>query len=314
MTNTFTTNQTPSTGAVHMYNYIARLKTAGWTQQDSSDGTTRAAGQVTSGASGTNGLGNNSAWVRLQDPGGVQELTIQRGTTDLVWRMKYSKSAKFTGGSPSATVTPSATDEVILAGGGTDASPTFVTWFTTNNTYRAQYCADNASPYGSYFFTYPTGGGAANSAFIIDPIVSADGSDDNLYVFVRGFNTTVCLNNNSSGLSNTSANATTSGPFAKLSSSYVATPANAYSDVGGNCFPNGAGSNPFSTKDDGLPIVYIRRSSLSAPVGYKGVSTFLRWNSVSRTTGDTYTVSTSKDWINASDIRLPWDSSTTPLI
>ena len=139
---------TINTGAKAIWAWIATLKAAGWTQADSSDGTTRAAGQVTGGGTSTNGLGNSNAWVRLQMPtqnGVVREITIQRGTTDLVWRLKYSFAAGFTGGSPSASVTPSATDERILHGSGTDASPTFATLMPTNATYRfAAYAGDSS--------------------------------------------------------------------------------------------------------------------------------------------------------------------------
>ncbi len=112
MAYTFSTGNTPATGAVAMWTLINTMVSAGWLVKADSDGSTYNAtgGQVTGGASGAHGLGNNSAWVRIQSPlvgGNTRELTIQRGTTDVIWRLKYSCNKKFSGGAPAATVTPS---------------------------------------------------------------------------------------------------------------------------------------------------------------------------------------------------------------
>jgi len=140
MAYTFAVNGTPATSSIAMYQLISTLMTAGWLKKADSDGVTYSSSgvQVTSGNIGTNGLNNTKAWVRLQSPsvnGQTREFTFQRGTTFDVWRIKYSASAGFTGGSPAATVTPSSTDEVFMLGGATDASPTFFSWFTTDNGY-----------------------------------------------------------------------------------------------------------------------------------------------------------------------------------
>jgi hypothetical protein len=116
MAYTFSVNNTPSTNAVAMYQLVAALMSAGWLKMMDSDGTTYSSTgvQVTHGGTGTGGLGNTSSWVRLQSPptnGGAivnqtRELTIQRGTTDVLWRIKYSAYGNFTGGVPTATATP----------------------------------------------------------------------------------------------------------------------------------------------------------------------------------------------------------------
>lgn len=113
MSYVFSVNQQPATGSVAMWQLISTLKTAGWSQIDSSDGTTQGASQVTNGGAGINGLGNTSAWVRIQAPtttGGLysqnREFIFQRGTTDLQWRVKYSAVGGFIGGVSSATITP----------------------------------------------------------------------------------------------------------------------------------------------------------------------------------------------------------------
>lgn len=163
---TSSVNLAPSTGAVAVWNIIQTLKQAGWTQVEDADGTTYSSSgaQVTGGASGAHGLGNNGAWVRLRDPGGTHEISIQRGTTDLVWRVKWSHSARFTGGSPGATRVSSATDEQIVngVGGGTDASPTFTTIFGTNNTYKLHVGADMVAPYDWWWVAMDNTTGANN--------------------------------------------------------------------------------------------------------------------------------------------------------
>jgi hypothetical protein len=299
----FDVNQSPATGAVAMWQFIAVLKSAGWTQQDSSDGTTRGAAQVTSGGTGANGLGNNSAWVRLQDPAGVQEITIQRGTANTAWRMKYSPAAKFVGGSPSVTATPSAADETLLAGAGTDASPTTTVWFSADNGYKFHCGADNASPYGAYFFALAHGAATLRCGFVMDPIGQADTLDTAPVAFYRAFNASCFMISGVSGhLSATSATATSSGVLGKLASSYVCVPALA---VGS--FPGSVGVNPHSGKDDGVPLIYTRSSSLAAPYGYKGFATVMRLNGMSRTTGDTLNVDGgTKNYIIVGDVRLPW--------
>lgn len=308
----FTTNQTPATGAVHVYTMIDLLKSAGWTQQDSSDGTTRATNQVTSGASGTNGLGNNNAWVRLRGPGGVIEIIFQRGTSNIAWRCKFSLSAQFIGGSPSASVTPSATDELIVWGSGTDASPTFTTLIGTDATYRSQFCADNASPYGFYWFSYPIGGGTPTSCFVMDPLSNVSTGDTFNYVFARS--STNVFANTGASLTNINVTSVTGGVMTKVGASTVTTQGMVYYDVGGQVVPGNAGTNQVTGKDDGYPIMYARRATLNTNGnGYKGISTLIKWNGVSRTTGDLFSISSAKDFITAGDCRLPWDGTTSPI-
>lgn len=148
-------NDAPATGNFAMYDIIATLLQGGWTKKADSDGTTYSSTgvQVTGGNTGTNGLGNTNAWVRMADPANGRELCIQRGTTSLLWRIKISHSAKFTGGTPSATQVPSATDEQVLNGTGTDAAPVGGTVFTADNLYHLHCGCDNAAPYDFWWAT-----------------------------------------------------------------------------------------------------------------------------------------------------------------
>ena len=119
---------TSSTTGVPTFIFKQTLKAAGWTVPSSSDGLTyNASGdQITTSGTGAGGLQNTRSWFRLRDPGGRRELCIQYASISgsLQWRVKFSEVSRFTGGSPSATVTPTAADERVVWGGGTDASPT----------------------------------------------------------------------------------------------------------------------------------------------------------------------------------------------
>lgn len=122
-------------------------------------------------------LGNPGAWFVLRgrawyDPlgsaiPGYREFAFQSdGAGGL--RLKYSARAGFVQGSPSASQTPSASDEVYVLGGGTDASPTYTSHFP-NAGCRLQGHASECDD-GLWFLTYPIGGGPANSLLLLDPI------------------------------------------------------------------------------------------------------------------------------------------------
>jgi hypothetical protein len=145
-------NLNPAASGNSAYYLKETLKQAGWVVKSSSDATTynSTGDQITQPSTGAGGIANNNSWWRIQSPAGAssKEFTFQYNTGQ--WRVKFSHSAGFSGGSPSASQTPSATDEQLLLGAGTDAAPTFATFFSTNGTYKLHIGADNAAPYGFY--------------------------------------------------------------------------------------------------------------------------------------------------------------------
>ena len=163
-----------------IYDFKQLLVSAGWVVKSSSDGTTyNAAGdQISHGGAGANGMDNTRAWFRIQDPAGLREFTIQNASTGSTnWRVKYSAVDRFTGGSPGATQTPSATDEAVLLGGGTDAAPTFATWFgntLTNCYYHAVAYSDALNGvYAFYSFSATKTSGALAHGFVCEPLATA---------------------------------------------------------------------------------------------------------------------------------------------
>ena len=328
MAYSYSVNNTPATGAVAMYTLIATLITAGWSQVDSSDGTTQAAGQVTTGASGTGGLGNNSAWVRLQAPavnGGAitnqqREFTIQRGTTDRDWRIKYSASAGFTGGA--ATQTPNnTTDCVILLGAGTDASPTYGTsWLPVNAGYRYHVIAGGADEFYSFMaFSVTNAITTLTSCIFLD--VMAPGSYPSVDVdpAVTYVNSSTPLSENTT--TSTAAQSTSATP--SITRAWLGPVSNAQTSTTTNSVKVGAvtwgsslignastlGTNPFTLKDDTVPVPWLRTASSTQPVGWKGFSTLFLWPTVARTNLDTYNISGTRDRIYLNGYCCPWSGA-----
>lgn len=325
-----------------MYTFISTLISAGWTKVMDSDGTTYSVSgsQVTSGESGTNGLANTKAWVRLRAPavnhGAVanqtREITIQRGTiaTNVDWRVKYSASAGFNVGSPAALVTPSADDEVFMIGGGTDASPTFTAWFVNFadgvTPQRVHIIAGGAAEMYTFALWMHDVGTPVNNrgAFCLDIMAPGSYSALDIDPAVMYFSTS-----NSAGFSdminaaaptiNSTAPAlarTWLGPTSAAGASITSNNVNVRMLPPGNIGGANAtvGTNPWANSDDLFPCLYVSANAL-LPRGIKGFSTLFMFGSVSRNNmticDSLYTGS--KDKVYFSGVWLPW-SGDQPLI
>lgn len=91
-------------------------------------------------------------------------------------RIKVSARAGFTGTNATASITPSAADERILHGGGSDASPTFAPLFPTT----AAWLQGEFSETNDFFYlvAYPVGGGTATALLVcgvIEPLYDSTG-------------------------------------------------------------------------------------------------------------------------------------------
>src|SRR5438105_8609285 len=294
----FTPNLLPATGAEAIFKLKTALKNAGWTVLRSSDGTTynSSGDQITVAGSGAGGMANNLAWSVIRQPAGTQapfsgtrQLCVQRQSSgNTQWRVKYSYSAGFSGGSPGATQTPSATDEQILYGGGTDASPTFTTLFNSDGLYNLHIAVGNVEPFGFWSVAYPTGGGNPNHVFMMDPMQAGFPSqEDDPYVFFlnQAGPFTGGVSMNLAGYSTGSSQ----GPKGFLKhglagEGFVLIPGMFYAQTPSLTLvvPDGAGTNPASGKDDLLPVLYARNNGQTAPIGFKGVSTFMHFRSAAR--------------------------------
>jgi hypothetical protein len=320
---TWNTSTNPATGSVAMYAFLAAMIASGWADTKDSDGTTYApaGGQITGGAAGAHGLGNASAWFVISN--GTRQYCVQRSAAnDTQWRIKYSPAAGFTGGAPAATQVPSATDEVVLLGAGTDAAPTYATLFATNGSYRLNICAGKvAALWCFYMMTWPLGNAGGNGMLWASEVMSAgtypaadtDHQANILQVTINPWsqvNLSLASNNVKGYVGGL------------LPANWVSIrPAQYYDGVGGfqaapaQVGTNGDGVNAWTGNDDLLPIYYGRPSNVAAPTGYKGLSSMGYFDTVARANADTVSVAspTAKDFIWMNGICIPWDGSS-PII
>ncbi len=339
MAHSFSTNNNPTTGSRAVYLFLATLVAAGWTKTKDSDGSTFSAlgTQITSGASGTNGLANNSAWFVLRAPavlGQQRSFCFQRGTTNQAWRIKYSYAAGFVGGSPTSIQVPSATDEVIVRGGGSDASPTFENVLQTDGSYRFNVCAgDTTVGYGFYWLGWTATGNPANQgvAFMLDVLApgsypSADLDPAVIYTDVGGslwYNTKLPYQNGTNAACQVRAYFGLGGvaTWTSLIAAYYcdAWQPNSYAMAGfaesGGLFTNG--TNGWTSKDDLVPVPYGRPKSCQnyGPAvntyGWKGIGQLVKYAAVLRGHMDTLSVDGgTKNYVWLNGTALPWDGST----
>lgn len=320
MTLLFDANTPVTTGSILVFRLKVLLVSAGWVVKASGDGLSafNSSGDViSSGSSGANGLANSNAWFRIQDPGGLREFCYQRGATNPSWKVKYSAAAKFTGGSPSATVLPTSTDEQFFIG----ATGSFGTWMDTDSTYRWNAAADNATPYGFWsigFGVNPNETPTYSGVIIMDPMATGSfpaGDTDPVIIYSEIAATSLMTNFQS----------TTTGPrcwFAKGLSgeTFQRIAANPYSITTTNIFPSGtasgSGIDPFvQNKRLAYPIPYSRilNTSSPGPGGWKGIGSLMQWNGLRLPSGTAVGIFTARDRICFGDVNLPWNG-TYPLL
>lgn len=293
------------------FQWKEHLVDQGWTVLRSSDGTTyNASGdQITTAAN----LNNNRAWFEIQSPGAEVTFIVQAETTSSrrSWRVKVTAAAAgFSGGSPAATVTGSATSEHLLVGTGSDASPGFTSLFVSSGVIRAFIKADDAAPYGFLMGGWSSGVGLASLHFSLDPMVtdSFPAGDEFPYsLFLGGpssgtsyFSESVFINA-SPGLHK---------PITRFNTgaAWLHAPACTFRD-GSGTLTNAVGTHEVTVTDTPLPFAYARRVALGTLGSFKGFSSLFRLTLGTRATSDTMTVVTARDYIVLGDMITPWNGS-----
>lgn len=334
MADAYILNVVPTTYGQAFSLFAEMLVSAGWSYKASGDGLSgySATGKIFTGTgTGALGWGNAKAWARMQAPDARREFLLQHSNAANA-RIKYSPLAKFTAGSPSAIVTPSATDEKTIVGGGTDAAPTYGSWFNSailTSGVKFQGQASGTAPYGFWFTHFLIPAGATQAGFMMDPVQSVPEDPDPVVIH---YGTTTFLNvgglGHPSGLIGVGSFPACGGSqagawgfmdVALTNFAYVMPSQYGYGvlTVGGigsasvfGCSAAGLAVNVFNGKHEALPICWGRPTVAGAPVGIKGWSKSLRWLTVGRTTGlDTLD---SKRWVCEASCWLPWDGITTP--
>jgi len=332
MPHIFNVNTVPATGSLAIHAFLTALLTQGWTKPRDSDGTTYSSGgtQVTGGGSGANGLANTNAWFVLRDPNSVRSFAFQRSTTNLLWKVKYSRAAGFSGGSPAAGVMASATDEVTLLGGGTDASPTFTTLLQADGTYRFNICAaDTTLGFSFYWHAFPSGDSyGLQRGMFLEVMATGSfpaGDPDPAAVFVSaaaGVN--VFSTHTTEGLGSQGSTGGTArawfGTVPDWRRCFTCVITDSQLNIplaGSNSSAVGPfGTNAYSGKDDLIPVPFGRPTNTSlsndgSPYGFKGFGQLLKICSKFRANYDTLSVASpgAKDYIWVSGLVLPWNGS-----
>jgi hypothetical protein len=290
-------------------------------------------------------LYNTQAWFVIQQPSSTRQFCFQSfGSYDIghplydsssaSWRIKYSTTGFTVGGSASITPTASTTIDaytygaenaaVILGSGlGTDASPSGSTLFYTDGSYRMQMGADAAAPNAFYWFCSTITSTTISSGFLFDPMASgtAPGGDIDQYVIYYAPSTAFGL------VSSLTTYGSCPSGFIKKN-----LPGETFTYIGAAVYSLQAPrnlqqtigfmpSNPYSNADDLLPVVYMSAPFFlptnspisSAVLGYKGVSSTLKWCTTNRNNLDLLSVVNPGDRILIGNIALPWNN-TSPII
>jgi len=333
----FIANKLPDSQGAVLSLLVEMLVSAGWTYKASGDGQSgySSTGKIfTNSGSGALGWDNFQAWARLADPSNRREFVFYRNGTETV-RIKYSRLAKFTGGTPSATTMPTATDERYLAGSASTAS---ASWLASSVTpYRTSVffgMAQTSAPYGFWFAGGDAYRGWLRTALIVDPVkgVSAD-PDPYVNIFCGPGLSGMALSYRfwAPDLSNPSI-ADYSGnipstdffPYATMdaagniyrpvaASSYYGGPLDTLSGALAVNYTGGT-YNPFDSGLDAFPLLYQRPHSpfqgTSVNTGIKGWSTLCHWTNGPRLCWDT---ANNRTLICVGSVWLPWDGVTIPL-
>lgn len=301
------------------YDIKTALKSVGWVVKASGDGLSAYSSTtdiITSMTSGANGWLNARAWFRIQSPSGNEEYTFQRTAATTV-RAKISHFAKFTGGSPSATVTPSAADEAILLGGGTDASPTSFSASGLTG-YRHYIGMDADAPYSWYSLVIFPGGYTSGTASAIPYFMAQDGLSQIEPTDASQIFTMMC---GSASLLQTSfataSSYTLSSSGAYLCARYPSTNTTSVLPIGWNMVGLNASStamagncsgNIITLKEELLPFGLWRSTSLVSPA-FKGLAATFRLLGANKAPGDTLSVNSTRDKIIIGQFVFPWDGS-----
>ena len=308
---TFLTNSATLTGADTAFQLKTRLKLGGWTVMSSSDGTTynSSGDQITTNTTGAGGMNNTNAWFRIRCPaisGITRELVFQRIGAATSFRIKYSYSAGFTGGTPGATRVPSAIDEGVFLGSGTDASPTGGNWQNGTGGQVNIAVGDSAEGYSFYSTVWNSTPTCLHTMYM--DLIDNLGSDPDPYVFyVQNSNITTASSWGTGtacfcwmGKGKSYETFTNVGGITPYVSSILV--------INDSKAPGNFGVNPYTGNDNEF-YIYYGKNSTSFPGGIKGRSHLLRFCSSSRAFTNTLNTQTR---LCMNDFTLPWDGVTTP--
>jgi len=240
--------------------------------------------------------GVGESWFVIRSPDGLKEFLFNRyNTNNDNWQISYSQGALWVGGDE--TGVPTAADSAFF----TQAS------LAGNAASALHMGADDAAPYAFFSYMHQNGNfSSSQGGMAWVPITDAvQPGETDPYVFSIGISTVDPFELSVLDVeSNDSTRARVVGiPAGQSSPNSI--PAQSYLSDGGDMFPNGAPLDG-NGNDLTIQVLFGRSSALSAPVGFKGFSDFMRWNGVARAAGETFNNRTRVSW---GDVNFPWDGS-----
>jgi len=302
------------------YSLKNALVAGGWIVMSSGTGTGGTYNGLGDAISSASVLRGDRSWYRIRAPSGTREWIIQNVATgggDNWWRIKICRNG-FTGGSPSANVTPTgdATDTTIF-GGGTDASPSGSVWTYDSPTMRVHIGVDSASPYGWFMIGNIISTATQENILAQQPIdgysLSLGDTDPYIYHCIGYYEYNRAQRSGNYIQMNTNSK---NGAWAYWSSTTPATDIQAllmitYNTSAGNSIviPSSLPANPWNAKDEMFPIVWARFTNRTGQGGYKGTGTLMYWVGQNRGTGNTFSINSANDRYALGDVSLPWDGS-----
>jgi hypothetical protein len=320
----YRTNYIPPDFFTAIWQWKEDLKTNGWIVYASGTGT---GGTFSAGAKGTSrdlltapAMFNAATlvWFAIHDSAQNRSFVLQCFQRDDLWRVKYSTAAGFVGGSASANQVPSATDEVVMYGTGSDSSPGSSQLFPgfLGGTRRTQTIIDPSDD-SFIYWTYPPNGNM-ESCLMVDTVINPSAGDLDpavLCIYGNSPGMGTAVNQSAAGFISTELTDVTVGVNGSVEGAWAAWMQKGganqrYSRMAaavlhtqqGPIFPGGGSGNAFTLKDDLWPVTWGRRSDSPGPGGYKGISKWLYYNSVQRITGQALSITspTARDYIHAS--------------
>ncbi|MGW8177442.1 MAG: hypothetical protein ACWGQW_01380 [bacterium] len=323
-------------GAASIFILKTVLKAAGWTVPRSSDGITynSSGDQITHNGSGAGGMSNDNAWFVIESPNGEHQWCFQVTTNRADWRVKISPLDGFVGGSPNAVTTPSATDEAIIAGGGTDASPSFAQVLPDGTTHRYHVIAEDVAV-GSAVPIYPFWAFATSGAGSPESLIMQEAMDPNTFPELSSGTRAApvigdpdpciyCCKFGGDGFLYANAGwnnlAAVYGWYRYNYAEEAYTPFDGYYMQGESSQYQGAphndsdgwGQDPTDGSDNGLPILVGRQAGQSE-AGMKGFCNHLRGRTVDREYPNTINLSTDA-MVYARNLLIPWPNNIVPLV
>jgi hypothetical protein len=240
-------------------------------------------------------LSDPRGWFVLRHPENRWQLCFQRTELTTDWRIK--KAPAFALGSGTVSKAPGGGPfEVFLLGGGSDEHPTFAALFgDSENRLRFHAVALRTKPFGFWSAGLKSGSSELLHGLMVDPLRSEaiPSTDPDPFVYYVASAGAFSVDSLASAVqcSIREQRREVFGP---------AVPALYRLPSGVRVYPGGMSPNPFSGRDESLPVIFFRRGC------YKGLSGFTQWLGTRRAVGTTLSRFAPRDHVVLGDVVLPW--------